>query len=120
MHTTISADAAGALADPLDSGAIEALVTGRHGSPFDVLGPHTQTSQGQRIWIVRAFLPGVRAAWVVPLAGGGSGALGDEGEPRGMNATDNPAGQAAREAAGLAPVFRPGSLPQSPAVLAEA
>ncbi len=76
MHTTIPADAAGALADPLDGGSIEALVTGRHGAPFDVLGPHLQTIQGQRVWIVRAFLPGARAAWLVPLADGRDGTDG--------------------------------------------
>src|SRR5690242_5294071 len=79
MHTTIPADAAGALADPLDGGSIEALVTGRHGAPFDVLGPHIQTIQGQRVWIVRAFLPGAQAAWLVPLRAGADGADGADG-----------------------------------------
>ena len=51
-------------------------MTGRHGAPFDVLGPHLQTIQGQRVWIVRAFLPGARAAWLVPLADGRDGTDG--------------------------------------------
>ncbi|HKV84004.1 MAG TPA: 1,4-alpha-glucan branching protein GlgB [Ktedonobacterales bacterium] len=49
------------LADPLDRGNIEALVHGRHGSPFDILGPHTGVIGGQPVWIVRAFLPGASA-----------------------------------------------------------
>ena len=53
------------LVDPLDHGNIEALVHGRHGSPFDVLGPHTGIVAGRPVWIVRAFLPGASSAWVV-------------------------------------------------------
>ena len=114
MHTTIPADAAGALTDPLDGGSIEALVSGRHGAPFDVLGPHMRTIQDQRAWIVRAFLPGARAAWVVPLADGAdgarnNGALGDDGKPRGMNATASPVEQPDRAASGVAPAFKPGT-----------
>lgn len=39
--------------DVLPSGAVEALVQGRHGDPFALLGPH----QGSDGWVVRAFLP---------------------------------------------------------------
>ncbi|MEO7003259.1 MAG: hypothetical protein ABI274_15875, partial [Ktedonobacterales bacterium] len=55
------------LVDPLDDGAITALVTGEHGAPFDVLGPRLVSLDGEQMWIVRAFLPGAQAAWVAPL-----------------------------------------------------
>jgi 1,4-alpha-glucan branching enzyme len=54
------------LRDPLDKGAIEALVTGRYGAPFDVLGPHTMWLEGRPVWIVRAFLPGAAKVWLEP------------------------------------------------------
>ncbi len=54
------------LRDPLDRGAIEAIVTGRHGAPFDVLGPHTMSLEGEAAWIVRAFLPGAAEVWLEP------------------------------------------------------
>ncbi|HEV2405079.1 MAG TPA: alpha-amylase family glycosyl hydrolase, partial [Ktedonobacterales bacterium] len=54
------------LADPLDQGNIEALVLGRHGSPFDILGPHTAVIGGQSVWIVRAFLPGASEVSLAP------------------------------------------------------
>jgi 1,4-alpha-glucan branching enzyme len=69
MNTSASADRPAALHDTLDGGAIEALVTGRHGAPFDVLGPHLQTLGDRPAWIVRAFLPGATAAWVAPESG---------------------------------------------------
>ncbi len=56
-----------ALRDPLDRGAIEAIVTGRHGAPFDVLGPRTMLLDGENVWIVRAFMPGAAAVWLVPV-----------------------------------------------------
>jgi 1,4-alpha-glucan branching enzyme len=56
------------LRDPLDRGAIEAIVTGRHGAPFDVLGPHTMQVEGTPVWIVRAFLPGAAEVWLEPQA----------------------------------------------------
>jgi len=40
----------------LDPGAVDALVEGRHGDPFAVLGPHP----GQDGLLVRALLPGAR------------------------------------------------------------
>ena len=57
------------LVDPLDHGNMEALVHGRHGSPFDILGPHTGIVGGRPVWIIRAFLPGASSAWVVLPAG---------------------------------------------------
>jgi 1,4-alpha-glucan branching enzyme len=53
------------LSDPLDHGAIEALVAGRHGAPFDVLGRHLTMLQGEQVTIIRAFVPGASAMWVV-------------------------------------------------------
>jgi 1,4-alpha-glucan branching enzyme len=48
----------------LSAEAIDALVTGEHGDPFGVLGPH----QGRDGMVtVRAFLPDARAAAVIPL-----------------------------------------------------
>ncbi len=40
-------------ADPLDAAAIEAIVQGRHGDPFGILGPHQMDGTA----VVRAFLP---------------------------------------------------------------
>src|SRR5579872_1464818 len=54
------------LNDPLEPEIIEQIVSGRHGAPFDVLGPHLVHSGGVPLWIVRAFLPGALAASVVP------------------------------------------------------
>ncbi len=46
---------------------IRALVTGEHGDPFAVLGPH----QGPNGTVtVRAFLPDVREAAVLPIEPG--------------------------------------------------
>src|SRR5262249_12500902 len=53
-------------ADPLDEGNIAALVAGKHGAPFDVLGPHSLTLGGERVWIVRTFQPGAEAVSLVP------------------------------------------------------
>lgn len=76
-----------ALRDPLDRGAIEAIVTGRHGAPFDVLGPRTMSLDGETVWIVRAFLPGAMAMWLAPngnieqtSADGNEGASSSAGE----------------------------------------
>ena len=55
-----------ALSDALDSGAIEAVVAGRHGAPFDVLGRHVTTLNGEQVTIVRAFIPSASAVSVVP------------------------------------------------------
>ena len=52
--------------DPLDAGAIEALVAGIHGAPFDVLGPHRgYTDAGMRTF-VRAFQPDANHVWLIP------------------------------------------------------
>jgi 1,4-alpha-glucan branching enzyme len=45
---------------------VEAIVRGRHGDPFAVLGPHrVDTSNGSAI-AIRAFLPDAEAIHVVP------------------------------------------------------
>jgi 1,4-alpha-glucan branching enzyme len=54
--------------DTLHRSAAEDLVHGRHGSPFEVLGPHPVTNREEQGCVVRAFLPGARRAWVVPAA----------------------------------------------------
>lgn len=59
-----------AMVDPLDQGAIESLVSGRHGAPFDVLGLHVMALNGETVTIVRAFIPGAEAVWVAPLKDG--------------------------------------------------
>ena len=66
MNPSASAKSPVNLHDPLDAGSIDALVQGRHGAPFDVLGQRLQEVGGQRAWVVRAFLPGAEAVSVVP------------------------------------------------------
>src|SRR5205823_7471272 len=51
------------------SDVIEALVTGQHGDPFSVLGPHPD---GDERLTVRAFLPEARTVAVVPRDGSGT------------------------------------------------
>src|SRR6266436_1945268 len=51
------------------SDVIEALVTGQHGDPFSVLGPHPD---GDERLTVRAFLPEARTVAVVPRGGSGT------------------------------------------------
>jgi 1,4-alpha-glucan branching enzyme len=51
----------------LDS--VHALITGRHGAPFSVLGPHEVSDGGRRAMAVRAFLPKSQQAWVIPSDG---------------------------------------------------
>ncbi|MBV9757466.1 MAG: 1,4-alpha-glucan branching protein GlgB [Alphaproteobacteria bacterium] len=52
--------------DPgLDAGAVDALVHGRHGDPFAVLGPH-ETAAG---WTIRALVPDARAVTVLDRTG---------------------------------------------------
>jgi 1,4-alpha-glucan branching enzyme len=48
----------------LDRVAVDALVAGRHGDPFSILGPHGEE--------VRSFQPGARAVAVVARDGGGA------------------------------------------------
>ncbi|HSE95218.1 MAG TPA: 1,4-alpha-glucan branching protein GlgB, partial [Methylomirabilota bacterium] len=49
------------------SAALEALIRGEHGDPFAVLGPHAIGGRGRPGVVVRTFLPGARAARVVPV-----------------------------------------------------
>ena len=50
----------------LDADAIRAVVEGRHGDPFAVLGPHrVQTPDGAAV-AVRAIVPGAAAVRIVP------------------------------------------------------
>ena len=46
---------------PLDQGTAQAIVEGRHGDPFAVLGPH-QTGVD---WVVTAFVPGAEKLWLL-------------------------------------------------------
>ena len=57
--------------DPLEQGAIDAIVQGRHGDPFAVLGPHPEGG-GTR---VRAFLPGGETAELIDAGGKSLGRL---------------------------------------------
>lgn len=66
MNPSTPADLSLTLNDPLDQGNIQAVVQGKHGGPFDVLGSRRQAVQGRQVWIVRVFLPGAEAVWVVP------------------------------------------------------
>ncbi len=56
--------------DPIASALVEEVVRGTCGKPFDVLGPHRVHFDGSNVTktVVRAFLPGARAARVIPLA----------------------------------------------------
>src|SRR5258705_10625904 len=50
----------------LDADVIRAVVEGRHGDPFAVLGPHrVQTPDGAAV-AVRAMVPGAAAGRIVP------------------------------------------------------
>ncbi|WP_181705182.1 1,4-alpha-glucan branching protein GlgB [Chthonobacter rhizosphaerae] len=55
----------------LDPGAVDALVHGRHGDPFSILGPHRQGDAT----VVRAYFPGAQGVEV--RARGGGDKLGD-------------------------------------------
>ncbi len=46
----------------LDNGAALAIVEGRHGDAFAVLGPHERAGK----WVVTAFVPGAEALWLLP------------------------------------------------------
>ncbi|NMG57371.1 1,4-alpha-glucan branching enzyme, partial [Geitlerinema sp. P-1104] len=43
---------------------IDYIVHNSHQDPFSVLGAHTIERDGKSIWVVRAYLPDVEAAWV--------------------------------------------------------
>ncbi len=45
--------------------ALEALVEGRHGSPFQLLGPHVEEQAGRRELVVRSFQPDATKLWLV-------------------------------------------------------
>ena len=61
-----STKATSRIPDPLDQGNLDALVAGRHGAPFDVLGSHVVTVGKRRLWIVRVFRPYADAVTVIP------------------------------------------------------
>jgi hypothetical protein len=63
-----SPEAATSYHDPLDAGNLEAIVSGRHGAPFDVLGSHVVTVGKRRLWIVRVFRPYADAVAMIPEA----------------------------------------------------
>jgi len=70
-----------ALHDPLDRGAIEALVAGIHGAPFDVLGPHqAQRASGSQLF-VRAFQPEAERVWLIARAGPDAKPMATAGQP---------------------------------------
>jgi 1,4-alpha-glucan branching enzyme len=50
---------------PISEVAIEALVLGRHGDPFALLGPHRE-GEG---WVIRALLPRARAVTALARSG---------------------------------------------------
>ena len=50
---------------PMREAAIEALVQGRNGDPFALLGPHRE-GEG---WVIRALLPGARAVTALAPSG---------------------------------------------------
>ncbi len=68
MSQTVQDTLSAAPRDPLDQGNIGALINGRHGAPFDILGPHALTIDGRPYWVVRAFVPGARAIALLPDA----------------------------------------------------
>src|SRR5215469_3374429 len=72
----------GIMRDPLDQGNLEALVAGRHGAPFDVLGLHRLTLKDQVCWIVRVLIPGATAVSLLPAADTkvGEPSTGESGE----------------------------------------
>jgi 1,4-alpha-glucan branching enzyme len=54
----------------MKTAAMEAIVSGRHGDAFSILGPHqVETPKGQTVWEVRAFLPHATKAELVPSKG---------------------------------------------------
>ncbi|MBC7477348.1 MAG: 1,4-alpha-glucan branching protein GlgB [Pseudorhodobacter sp.] len=47
--------------NPLDQGTAQAIVDGRHGDPFAVLGPHQVGGE----WVVTAFVPGAEKLFLI-------------------------------------------------------
>ncbi|HSB72063.1 MAG TPA: 1,4-alpha-glucan branching protein GlgB [Candidatus Methylomirabilis sp.] len=54
----------------LHAADIQAIAAGEHGDPFAVLGPHRVQGDGRTDVAVRAFLPGIETARVVPKVTG--------------------------------------------------
>src|SRR5438067_2017723 len=52
---------------------ISLLVNANHWNPCSVLGLHEVDNGEQKAWVVRAFLPEAREAWVVDLSRGEPG-----------------------------------------------
>ncbi|MBF2097237.1 MAG: 1,4-alpha-glucan branching enzyme [Gloeomargaritaceae cyanobacterium C42_A2020_066] len=44
---------------------VNLLVWNKHHDPFAVLGPHPVEIEGQSAWVIRAYLPGAKGAWVL-------------------------------------------------------
>ncbi|HEY9647610.1 MAG TPA: alpha-amylase family glycosyl hydrolase, partial [Chroococcidiopsis sp.] len=44
---------------------VDRIVWNQHHDPFEVLGPHKVEQDGKTKWVVRAYLPGADAVWVV-------------------------------------------------------
>ncbi|HET8909113.1 MAG TPA: 1,4-alpha-glucan branching protein GlgB [Ktedonobacterales bacterium] len=89
MGETSSASAESArIPDPLDAGNLEALIAGRHGAPFDVLGSHVVDVDARRLWIVRVFRPYADAIAVVPDAP--AGVAQESSAPAGSTSTAVP------------------------------
>src|SRR5690348_2250997 len=73
--------------DTVNRSAADDLVHGRNGAPFEVLGPHEVSHQGRLGWVIRAFLPGARRAWILPAdAGDGASETPDSVEMRRVHA----------------------------------
>jgi 1,4-alpha-glucan branching enzyme len=53
---------------------INQLIHANHWNPFSLLGLHEVDTGGSRAWVIRAFLPEAREAWVVDLSRGEPGA----------------------------------------------
>jgi 1,4-alpha-glucan branching enzyme len=70
-----------------DQGAVDAIVQGRHGDPFVVLGPHLVEGG----WAVRAFVPGAAELSVVAAEGGQKLATLEQIDPAGFFAGPIPA-----------------------------
>src|SRR5690242_8152520 len=87
-------------ADPLDQGNLDALISGRHGAPFDVLGSHVVTLGKSRLWVVRVFRPYADAISIVPET---SDAHRDDDAPRWPESLP----MTLRDGAGLFSMVRP-------------
>jgi 1,4-alpha-glucan branching enzyme len=66
MTATTHSSASASFVDPLDRGNIEAIVQGRHGAAFEVLGQRMLRLGDRSVWNVRAWQPGAEEVWVVP------------------------------------------------------